>query len=262
MFKKIVRFTVVVLFTSLLSGRNTNTLMHASASQAKFSTKTQSVVRISEKNMVDELFANSYTQIFTPLFLSNNLEVEDLFSSVSEPRISDYDELIKRVSMELGHDWRFISAIAYHESRFNPNAISRVGATGLMQIMPIVAREFNVDFEEVVKPEINVTLGVKLLAKLEKMLKLPASTSSKDKTSIILACYNGGYGHVQDARRLARKYGANPNSWDDVAVYLTKKASPEYHEDEVVWYGSFSGSNETLNFVDRVLSRYDDYCQL
>lgn len=58
--------------------------------------------------------------------------------------ISVYDELIRSVSEEEGYDWRLMSAIAYHESRFSPDIVSKRGAAGLMQIMPAVARQFNV----------------------------------------------------------------------------------------------------------------------
>ena len=44
--------------------------------------------------------------------------------------ISAYDNLIRRISEQEGHDWRLMSAIAYHESRFTPDITSRSGARG------------------------------------------------------------------------------------------------------------------------------------
>ena len=44
--------------------------------------------------------------------------------------ISAYDNLIRNISEEEGHDWRLMSAIAYHESRFTPDITSRSGARG------------------------------------------------------------------------------------------------------------------------------------
>ena len=64
--------------------------------------------------------------------------------------ISAYDNLIRSISEQEGHDWRLMSAIAYHESRFTPDITSRSGARGLMQIMPSVARQFDVPVTEVV----------------------------------------------------------------------------------------------------------------
>lgn len=174
--------------------------------------------------------------------------------------ISAYDNLLRTVGEKEGHDWRFLSAIAYSESRFNAHVVSSRGAQGLMQIMPVVARQFNIKEREIMKPEVNITIAAKLLNKIERTLKMKPNTPYVDKMSIILACYNGGIGHVIDARNLAAKYGANPDSWADVSLYLKRKAEPDYNSDEVVKCGTFRGSKETLAFVNKVLLKYNSYC--
>ena len=176
--------------------------------------------------------------------------------------ISNYDPLIRTISEEEGNDWRLLSAIAYHESRFTPDITSRSGAKGLMQIMPSVARQFDVPVEMVSDPATNVRLANKLLSKIEASLGISQGVSETDRMSIVLACYNGGIGHVADARRLARAHGENPNSWEVVARYLTLKAQPEYYENEVVRCGRFTGSRQTLAYVEDVLERYDAYCRI
>lgn len=176
--------------------------------------------------------------------------------------ISDYDPLIRTISEEEGNDWRLLSAIAYHESRFTPDITSRCGAKGLMQIMPSVARQFDVPAERISDPAVNVRLANKLLTRIEESLQLPAEVSATDRLSIVLACYNGGIGHVSDARRLARAHGENPDSWEVVARYLTLKAQPEYYRNEVVKNGRFTGSSQTLAYVEDVLGKYDTYCRM
>lgn len=176
--------------------------------------------------------------------------------------ISAYDDIIRNISEKEGHDWRLMSAIAYHESRFTPDITSRSGARGMMQIMPSVARQFDVPAEAVGNVETNVWLANKLLSKITASLRLPQSVSEKDRMSIVLACYNGGIGHVGDARRLARLHGENPNSWEVVARYLQLKSEPEYYENEVVKCGRFTGSRQTLAYVKNVIGRYDTYCRM
>ena len=176
--------------------------------------------------------------------------------------ISAYDNLIRRISEQEGHDWRLMSAIAYHESRFTPDITSRSGARGLMQIMPSVARQFDVPADRIADPETNVWLANKLMSEIMSSLRLPASTPEKDRMSFVLASYNGGIGHVSEARRLARLNGENPNSWEVVARYLELKAQPEYYENEVVKCGRFTGSRQTLAYVDDVMGRYDKYCRI
>lgn len=174
--------------------------------------------------------------------------------------ISPYDELIRSISEEEGHDWRLISAMAYHESRFRSHLVSRRGARGLMQVMPAVARQFGVPVELIADPEINVRLANQLLSSIAATLQISESASATDRMSIMLACYNGGLGHVRDARRLARYYGENPDSWATVLRYLSLKALPEYYGHELVRCGRFTGSRVTQAYVDDVLDHYRQYC--
>lgn len=176
--------------------------------------------------------------------------------------ISAYDNIIRNISEREGHDWRLMSAIAYHESRFTADITSRSGARGLMQIMPSVARQFDVPTEKVANPETNIWLANQLISKIMNTLHFPEGTSQKDRMSIILASYNSGIGHVNDARRLARLNGENPNSWETVARYLQLKALPEYYTNEAVKCGRFTGSRQTMAYVNDVIGRYDKYCQL
>ena len=169
---------------------------------------------------------------------------------------------MREVGEREGADWRLMAAIAYSESRFKPNVVSNKGAKGLMQIMPVVARQFGVSDDEVMNPEVNLTLAVKLLNKIETSMNIPANVPFNDRMSLVLASYNCGVGHVADARRLAVKYGMDPNSWDDVAYFLVKKSEPEYYGDEVVRNGVFRGSSQTLGFVESVMGRYSSYCTL
>ena len=155
--------------------------------------------------------------------------------------ISVYDELIRSVSEEEGYDWRLMSAIAYHESRFSPDIVSKRGAAGLMQIMPAVARQFNVTGDRLLDPETNVRLAAQVLSKIDAGLRFAPGTPDDDRMSIILAAYNGGIGHVNDARRLARSHGENPDSWETVARYLALKALPEYSEKQELSRGRLTG---------------------
>ena len=176
--------------------------------------------------------------------------------------ISAYDNVIRNISEKEGHDWRLMSAIAYHESRFTPDITSRSGARGLMQIMPAVARQFNVTGDRLLDPETNVRLAAQVLSKIDAGLRFAPGTPDDDRMSIILAAYNGGIGHVNDARRLARSHGENPDSWETVARYLALKALPEYYEQQEVRCGRFTGGSQTRAYVRDVLKRYDRYCRI
>ncbi|MBQ8553397.1 MAG: transglycosylase SLT domain-containing protein [Alistipes sp.] len=188
--------------------------------------------------------------------------IAEIATEQEEWIISSYDAMMRRIGEEEGQDWLLMSAIAYNESRFKEDLTSKQGAIGLMQIMPIVGRQFNVDKESIADPETNIRLAGKLLRQIEKTLKMSPSVPANDRISIILACYNGGIGHVCDARRLAKSNGENHNSWEVVARYLKLKADPTVYESELVRYGKFTGSRQTEAYVREVMHRYDIYRNL
>lgn len=188
---------------------------------------------------------------------------EALAATVEESYIiSRFDPIMQVVGEEEGFDWRFMSAIAYSESRFIEDLKSSQGAMGIMQIRPVVARHFNVPVESISDTETNVRLAGMLLSELDTMLRIPTSTPMEDRLSIILASYNAGIGHVLDARRLARSEGADPNSWETVRHYLNLKADPTYYELDIVKSGRFTGSGQTSSYVNEVMRKYRQYCNL
>lgn len=200
--------------------------------------------------------------VMDDMLLNDETKSENSLLMEGDYVISTYDNLIRNISEKEGNDWRLMSAIAYHESRFTPDLKSRRGASGLMQIMPSVARQFKVSADSLYDPETNVWLANKLFTEIMRTLGFRASTLDLDRMSIVLASYNGGIGHVTDARRLAKLNGENPNSWEVVSRYLQLKSQPEYYENEVVRCGRFTGSGETVAYVKSVLGRYDKYCRL
>ena len=99
-----------------------------------------------------------------PQTTRDNLAPIEQTTPEREEVISPYDSIIRRVALRYGYDWRFISAVAYTESKFNQSAASNAGAVGLMQITPIVAERYGAHIDSLGNPALNIELGVKLLA--------------------------------------------------------------------------------------------------
>lgn len=178
------------------------------------------------------------------------------YHSIRDGNISPFDELIKAAAEEFELDWRFLAAMIYRESRFDPEAESWAGAYGLMQIMPETADL--VRMNEYEAPEQNIRVGVRLLEWLDKNLR-PDVPDSTQRVKFVLAAYNVGLGHVKDAQRLAEKYNKNPEIWDDnVDYYLLNKSASKFYKDPVVRWGYCRGE-EPYNYVNRVLETYRDY---
>lgn len=170
--------------------------------------------------------------------------------------ISPYDDLIKEAAKIIGWDWRLLASMIYQESEFKPYVKSWLGAFGLMQMMPSTLKEYGLD--ETASPEQQIHAGARYLGYLDSQLAAEIADSS-ERIKFNLAAYNSGYSHIYDARRLAVKYGKDPNIWTDHVDFFVKNLSDEfYYRDTVVKYGYFRGE-ETYKFVMEVVDRYEEY---
>ncbi len=168
------------------------------------------------------------------------------YLSVSGGKISAYDEIIKEKAKVINWDWRLLAALIYKESQFKPRAKSWSGAVGLMQVLPRTARHFGI--KNLRDPYKNIEAGVQQLNWLENYWK-DKIDDKDERLKFILGSYNVGHGHVQDARKLAEKYGRDPNKWEgNVAYYLLHLSDEKYFTDEVVDFGYCRGI-EPFNYV-------------
>jgi membrane-bound lytic murein transglycosylase F len=182
------------------------------------------------------------------------------YDYIKKGTISDYDEIIKKYATALDWDWRLLTAQIYQESKFNPKTRSWRGALGLMQLMPRTAKSYGIQPNDLLKPEKNIEAGTMHLSMLENQWK-EILTDSLEVLKFTLGSYNVGQGHVQDAIRLAEKYGLATDKWDEnVAQMLVNKSIPKYYKDPVVIYGYCRG-REPVNYVETILRDYELYRQ-
>jgi membrane-bound lytic murein transglycosylase F len=169
-------------------------------------------------------------------------------------RLSPYDSLFKKVAREQGLDWRLLAAIAFQESRFDPDTKSWAGAVGLLQVRPSTA---GVSEAKLKVPEINVPLGAEhFRSLLDAYAYLPAD----EQLSFALAAYNCGQGHLDDARMLSIMRNRDPNRWkSSVRESLLLLQKPKYHAR--TRYGFVRGE-ETVNYVEEIQRRYSLLRQL
>lgn len=201
-----------------------------------------------------------FDRLYKKYFVDQRAHVEhaasDLLTSATG-KLCEYDDLLKRHASEIDWDWRLLASQVCQESRFKPDAHSWAGAAGLLQLMPPTARQFGV--KNPLDPEDNVQGAVKFLKWLGDYWsdRIP---DEGERLKFILASYNTGAGHVEDAQRLTEKYGGDPRKWEDVSYWLLQKSSQQYSTDPVVKFG-FCHGIEPVNYVTHILERYEHYKQ-
>jgi membrane-bound lytic murein transglycosylase F len=171
-------------------------------------------------------------------------------------KLSPYDDLLHKYAQHYGLDWRLMAAQAYQESRFNPAAVSWVGAQGLFQVMPATGRELG--FTELHDPEIGIHAGVKYMAQL--IGQFEDTLPYKERVRFALASYNAGRGHVLDARRLAKRQGWDPNKWFgnvEKAMLLLQQRKYAKHARH-----GYCRGEEPVTYVSNIQSKYDAFSKL
>lgn len=114
-------------------------------------------------------------------------------NSQQRANLHEIDSVVREASERYGVDEKLIHAIIKMESNYNPNVVSRAGAVGLMQLMPVTAREVGVTDRYDIRQ--NVFGGT---AYFSKMLQ-----RHNGDVRLALASYNAGPGNV-------KKYGGIP----------------------------------------------------
>lgn len=108
-----------------------------------------------------------------------------------------YEELIYRYAQEYDLQPSLVAGVIHRESRFDPQAVSRADARGLMQVMPEtgewIANKLGIEdysVEMLFDPEINIQMGCWYLRFLMDRFDGNIET--------VLAAYNAGHGRVSD----------------------------------------------------------------
>lgn len=171
--------------------------------------------------------------------------------------LSPYDSLLKSAAAQLGWDWRLLGSQAYQESEFKASARSWAGALGLLQVMPATARQFGV--RNPLNPAQNVTAATKYLKWLEAHWAKAVSDPA-ERLKFVLASYNAGAGHIEDAQRLTSANGGDPKKWADVSYWVLQLSKAEAYTQPEVKFG-FCRGLEPVMYVTAILDRFQHYKQ-
>lgn len=119
-------------------------------------------------------------------------------------RSADYDAAIGRAADAAHVQPELVRAVIVVESGFNPRAISRRGAIGLMQLLPTTARRYGAF--NAFDPEQNIFAGAYYLAAL-------ITRYGVDKLELVLAAYNAGEDAVE-------RYGRRIPPYKETQAYV------------------------------------------
>jgi len=165
-------------------------------------------------------------------------------------RLPKYKDYFKMASIRHGVDWHLLGAIGYQESHWDPKAVSPTGVRGIMMLTIDTAKRIGVKNRTDEKQ--SIFGGARYFAYLKE--KIPKQIKDPDRTWFALASYNVGFGHVEDARILTQRAGANPDRWDDVREFLPLISKKKWYTR--TRYG-YARGHEPVQYVRNIRRYYD-----
>lgn len=150
---------------------------------------------------------NRHAQVFIRESEKDGRGMENSSRSMAgtRERKQQYDKIVEEVASAYGMDSALLHAVISVESNYNPNAVSKKGASGLMQLMPLIAKHYGV--VDILDPLQNLQGGAQYL---RDMLAL-----FNNDVSLAVAAYNAG-------ETVVMRYGNRIPPFHETMVYVPK----------------------------------------
>ncbi len=134
--------------------------------------------------------------------------------------------LFEKYGKLYGFEPLLLTAQGFQESRLRQEARSRVGAVGIMQLMPQTGEQMAVG--DVTQAEANVHAGAKFMSLIMNNAFDEPELSDLDRALFAFASYNAGPARIARLRRVAAQRGFDPNVWfGNVEVIVAEQVGAE-----------------------------------
>lgn len=159
-------------------------------------------------------------------YMSRVRQMKDPSGTSEWKRFEETLALFEKYGQQYNFDPLMLAAQGYQESQLNQNAKSRVGAVGVMQVMPATGKELKVGDISVTEP--NIHAGAKYMDQLMTKYFPDANFTENNRTLFAFASYNCGPGNVSKMRKEAAKRGLDPDKWfNNVEIVTAQKIGME-----------------------------------
>ncbi len=155
-----------------------------------------------------------------PKFVKNAAGAEE------QRRFGDVVAFFRKYGQRYDLDYLLMMAQGFQESALDQTVKSRVGAVGIMQVMPATGKELAVG--DITQAEANVHAGVKYIRYMIDRYYKDEPMTPLNKGLFAFASYNAGAARVASLRKEAAKRGLDPNRWfHNVELVAADKIGPE-----------------------------------
>jgi membrane-bound lytic murein transglycosylase F len=145
-----------------------------------------------------------------------------------------YDDVFRKYSKRyfgVGFDWRLFKAQGLTESNLEADAVSWVGAKGIMQLMPGTFREVsskNPEIAQIDDPEWNIAAGIFYDRTLWRLWE--KDSVEAHRREFMFASYNAGRATIRNAQAVARRDSLDYRAWPSIEQIAPRVSRWRYRE--------------------------------
>jgi membrane-bound lytic murein transglycosylase MltF len=144
-------------------------------------------------------------------YLQNTKFAKSATSTAEMQRFQKVVDLFRKYGEQYNLDYLLMLAQGFQESGLDQSVKSRVGAIGVMQVMPATGKELKVG--DISQLDNNVHAGVKYIRFMIDQYYKDEPMDRLNRGLFAFAAYNAGPARVRQLRNEARTRGLDPNVW-------------------------------------------------
>ena len=144
-------------------------------------------------------------------YLQNTAWARNALSAEDRERFTGMVTLFRRYGDRYGVDWLLMAAQGYQESQLDQQRRSRVGAVGVMQLMPATGKAMDVG--DITRLEPNIHAGIKYMRQVVDTYFQDPAIDPVNRLLFAFAAYNAGPARIRALRSEARQRGLDGNAW-------------------------------------------------
>jgi membrane-bound lytic murein transglycosylase MltF len=161
-------------------------------------------------------------------YLQNTKWIKNSTSTEEMQKFNAYEGFFKKYAGEYNFDYLMVAAQGYQESLLDQDKKSRVGAVGIMQVIPKLAAAAPIDIPNVTNADGNIQAGCKMLRNITDTYFNDPGINPLNKTLFTFASYNAGPNRIAGLRKKAQDDGLDPNQWfGNVELEVAKDVGEE-----------------------------------
>jgi membrane-bound lytic murein transglycosylase MltF len=161
-------------------------------------------------------------------YLKSTKWVKNARSDEDRERFNQMVGIFKKYAAAYDFDYLLVAAQGYQESGLDQAKRSRVGAIGVMQVMPTTARDKSIGIPDIQRLDNNIHAGIKYDRWIDDNFFNDPAITPQNRQLFAIASYNAGPSRVAGLRREAAASGLDPNKWfNNVELVAAKRIGRE-----------------------------------